>query len=723
LKRFWKAGLIFALVLSILSGCVITGVSSITINVSGNSSSESLQYALRYSDGEVALKDIAAANNSSFVINTDPQKFIVGGYMSDGNVSWVPDISYFISTVNITNPESNKPNSPVGHVIANEPVIATDRPGFVKVTFDVYGTDGELVTGRTEVFAHSSKNVTFYNTDVQDTDVNRTNEVNEGFSSYTVNGKVTFLIKSNNSDYVWFLPLTLYSGQQVIYESTLNEILDSVVIGFADGDSKESVTENLNLPTTGYNDTSILWESSDPASITPEGVVHRIGNDVPVTLTAKVTMKNGDRWVSVNKRFDVVVSRTLRDVSALETLELDNITLNPEWNSNVYDYTETVPASVTATSVTYETVDSEATAQLFLNDSPASNPVNLNEGENVIKVIVTAEDGSTQAYSVTVDREVQPTPTPGTTPTPTVAPTPEPTVAPTTEPTAEPTIEPTTEPTTKPTTEPTTEPTAEPTVAPTPSPTSSSGDSYTGPVTTPAPTASPAPTPTATPAPTASPAVPETKTFSSVIKDTAQLVSILKETLEANKDAKTSFGDTGSHWAANDIALASRLQIITGYQDGSFKPNASVSRGEFSAMIARAFHLEAGQTQVSFKDLEGQSWSKAAIELLASNGIISGYQDGTFRSTQEITRAEMLTMISRILNLKALNQSGAVATFSDINNGYWAKQTIEDATAAGLVKGVSTDKFAPEGKASRAEVVSLIIRSLKTDKSIQELLK
>ncbi|OBZ08384.1 hypothetical protein A8L34_24035 [Bacillus sp. FJAT-27264] len=737
------------------------------------------------------VQDVAAATNASFVVNTDSQKYIVGGYVSDGNVSWVPNISYSFNYVGINNPESNKPNFPVGHVIANESVIATERPGFVKLTFDVYGTDGQLVTGRTEVFAHSSKNVTFYDSDPQNTSPQGPLEVNEGFSSYTVNGKVSFLIKSNNTDDVWSLPLTLYSGGQEIYESTFNQILDSVAIGFADGDTKEKVTQNLTLPTTGDNGTSISWESSDPDTITPQGVVHRTSNEIPVTLTAKVTMKNGDGWVSVNKKFNVVVSRGLSNVSTLDILELDNITIDPLWNSNVYDYTANVPASVTATSVTYETMESEATAQLILNDSPASNPINLNEGENVIKVIVTAEDGSTQAYSITVNRAAQPTPVPSTTPEPTVAPTPEPTpeptatptpeptvaptpepttaptpepttapttaptpapttaptpepttaptpepttaptVAPTPEPTTAPTTAPTTEPTTAPTTEPTTAPTIEPTTEPTPAATPepptvpatdppSSGEQNTAPVATPTPTPVPIATPTVVP--TASPIAPESNPFSSAISNVGQLISIIKQTLESNKDAKTSFPDTSIHWAANDIALAVRLQIITSYQDGSFKPNAPVSRGEFSAMIVRAFHLQAGKNSVTFKDLAEQGVFKAEIELLATNGIISGYQDGTFGSNKEITRAEMLTMISRILNLKALNQREAVA-FADISNGYWAKQTIEDATIAGLVNGVSTDKFAPEKKASRAEVASLILRSLKTDESISKLLQ
>ncbi|MBW7455308.1 S-layer homology domain-containing protein, partial [Paenibacillus sepulcri] len=224
------------------------------------------------------------------------------------------------------------------------------------------------------------------------------------------------------------------------------------------------------------------------------------------------------------------------------------------------------------------------------------------------------------------------------------------------------------------------------------------------------------------PAPAPAPA-PETSPFSSSVVNKEQLFASIQETLAANKDAKVSFTDTASHWAANDIALAMRLQIIAGYQDGSFKPNASVSRAEFSAMIARAFHMTAGSSQVSFSDIGEQSWSTSYIEILASNGIIGGYQDGTFKPGQEITRAEMLTIISRILNLKQMSHEGPASSFKDVNSGYWAQKTIGDATAAGLVQGIGTDKFAPDSKATRAEALSLIVRSLKTDRSIEELLQ
>jgi len=73
--------------------------------------------------------------------------------------------------------------------------------------------------------------------------------------------------------------------------------------------------------------------------------------------------------------------------------------------------------------------------------------------------------------------------------------------------------------------------------------------------------------------------------------------------------------------------------------------------------------------------------------------------------------------------LNELSKKGSIRSFADVESGYWAKETIEQATSAGIVNGVSTDKFEPDNKATRAEALTLIIRSLKTDTVINELLK
>ncbi|NOU93144.1 hypothetical protein GC093_07860, partial [Paenibacillus sp. LMG 31456] len=141
--------------------------------------------------------------------------------MSDGNVSWVPNSQYG-PTVNLY--QTNKPRIPVDHVVqvvqASEPKVDSNHPEFVDVTFAVYGTNGQLVDDQTEVFAHSTdSNVTFYNADSNDTQGNYT--VKEGYSWYTVNGLVTFVIQSDISN-ISSIPISLYSGSKLIYDSNIS---------------------------------------------------------------------------------------------------------------------------------------------------------------------------------------------------------------------------------------------------------------------------------------------------------------------------------------------------------------------------------------------------------------------------------------------------------------------------------------------------------------------
>ncbi|MFD1910370.1 hypothetical protein ACFTAO_50070 [Paenibacillus rhizoplanae] len=101
--------------------------------------------------------------------------------------------------------------------LAKQPEQDANYPAYINVTLAVYDTDDNLVTGRTEVFAHSATAYTvFKNTDPLD-NLNNNNTANGGFSSYTENGLVTFLIQSDSADIS--SQISLYSGAQIIAEN------------------------------------------------------------------------------------------------------------------------------------------------------------------------------------------------------------------------------------------------------------------------------------------------------------------------------------------------------------------------------------------------------------------------------------------------------------------------------------------------------------------------
>ncbi|MGI5921996.1 MAG: S-layer homology domain-containing protein, partial [Syntrophomonadaceae bacterium] len=102
-------------------------------------------------------------------------------------------------------------------------------------------------------------------------------------------------------------------------------------------------------------------------------------------------------------------------------------------------------------------------------------------------------------------------------------------------------------------------------------------------------------------------------------------------------------------WYAPEVAKAKAAGYISGYQDGSMKPNNQISRQEAAAMIARALQLDTtGDIPLNFTDAASiPTWSKNAIAAVAKAGCISGYPDGTFKATNSITRAEAVIMLSR----------------------------------------------------------------------------
>ena len=89
------------------------------------------------------------------------------------------------------------------------------------------------------------------------------------------------------------------------------------------------------------------------------------------------------------------------------------------------------------------------------------------------------------------------------------------------------------------------------------------------------------------------------------------------------------------------------MGIIKGYEDGSFKPDASISRAEFAAIAAR-FDPDGDKTPATFSDVSSH-WAKDEISIAANHGWIKGYEDGSFKPDQKITRAETMTLVNRVL--------------------------------------------------------------------------
>ena len=135
-------------------------------------------------------------------------------------------------------------------------------------------------------------------------------------------------------------------------------------------------------------------------------------------------------------------------------------------------------------------------------------------------------------------------------------------------------------------------------------------------------------------------------------------------------------------WFNNAISTLSNAGIVTGYNDGTFRPNQPITRGEMAKIIANFANLKNGGK--TFTDLAGH-WSKSYVELAAGNGWIAGYPDGSFRPDQKITRAETVTMINRVLERVPAKESRLLSrsimlTFPDNKPGDWYYIAIQEAS-------------------------------------------
>ncbi|SDD64260.1 S-layer homology domain-containing protein [Peptococcus niger] len=137
-------------------------------------------------------------------------------------------------------------------------------------------------------------------------------------------------------------------------------------------------------------------------------------------------------------------------------------------------------------------------------------------------------------------------------------------------------------------------------------------------------------------------------------------------------------------WYADTVGYAVQKGIVSGYPDGTFKPNQPITRAEFSSIASRFADLTE-EKDLTFSDLDASHWGYKAIRLAASNGWISGYPDNTFRPEQAITRAEVTSITNRMLNRSAdldwINaHNDEVIHFSDVSAGDWFFEPVMEAT-------------------------------------------
>lgn len=130
-------------------------------------------------------------------------------------------------------------------------------------------------------------------------------------------------------------------------------------------------------------------------------------------------------------------------------------------------------------------------------------------------------------------------------------------------------------------------------------------------------------------------------------------------------------------WAAKDIEAVTSAELMTGYKDGTFRPNLGITRAEMAAVVVRWMNLT-GEGSSTFPDT-GNHWSVHNIALVQQAGYMKGMPDGTFQPNKLLTRAEAVTLINRVLKRESLSEITS-PSWSDVTKNYWAFYDIEVAS-------------------------------------------
>jgi hypothetical protein len=182
---------------------------------------------------------------------------------------------------------------------------------------------------------------------------------------------------------------------------------------------------------------------------------------------------------------------------------------------------------------------------------------------------------------------------------------------------------------------------------------------------------------------------------------------------EQNKEEEpqqtVNLHDVAGHWALDNIHKLVAQGCISGYPDGSFKPDSTITRAEFAAVLVKAFKLEDTDGK-TFTDTAAH-WAKDYIAAAAANGLVNGYANGAFGPDDLITREQMAVMIVKAAKLAPA--AAEAPRFADSGSiSAWAKEAVATATENGIIRGYADNTVRPGGSATRAEAVTVIINTL-----------
>jgi hypothetical protein len=178
----------------------------------------------------------------------------------------------------------------------------------------------------------------------------------------------------------------------------------------------------------------------------------------------------------------------------------------------------------------------------------------------------------------------------------------------------------------------------------------------------------------------------------------------------ASSISSSSFTDISGHWAQNQLNQWIDTGLAKGYEDHTFKPNGNISRAEFITLVNRYFGFtEKGS--VHFTDVKAEDWFADEVAKGVKSGYMSGYEDGTIRPNNPISRQEAAGIIARIAHLPSADISGVVSRFGDGQDfPNWSKGSIAAVVEKGYMSGYPDGTYQPTREITRAEAIVTLNR-------------
>lgn len=181
------------------------------------------------------------------------------------------------------------------------------------------------------------------------------------------------------------------------------------------------------------------------------------------------------------------------------------------------------------------------------------------------------------------------------------------------------------------------------------------------------------------------------------------------------KDELMSFADINeAKWAREAIESLVAKNVIKGYEDGDFKPNANITREEFVKIVVGAFGIEVLENASVFDDVANDSWAKNYIAAAKNAKIINGISENIFGLGRNITREDMAVMLVNAYEAKISAINDGTHTFADdAQIAEYAKSAVAKLYGAGVISGYEDGTFLPKNNATRAEAAQMVYKILK----------